>query len=903
MSLTKYHKKRNFLVTPEPHGLNSKSETRKTKRKDSIKNEELRDKTSSSKSQVQNKSQNTKESVTLEDSKPTAHSSRLKFVVQKHEASHLHFDFRLESEGVLKSWAVPKGPSLDPKEKRLAMEVEDHPFEYRNFEGVIPEGNYGGGTVMLWDEGTYRPLIIHEGENAEEAVQRHLKDGHLKIELYGKKLHGEFAIVKIKNNKFSKGKNAWLLIKHNDEFANAAIEHENVSVRTGRAMGEIAGGKVKKKIVFTPPRTLHEGEVTLPRLQKHVGGVPMPESISPMLASLAQKPFQNEGWNYELKFDGYRALAQIAASPKAPRNDAQVRLYSRNDVDFNDDYPVIVEALSKLKGNMILDGEIVAVDEKGVSKFQLLQEYKNNPKQRLFYYIFDILYFDKYDLRELSYLERRELLEKVIKPNEFLKLSDRFPNGLAMFKSSKKLGFEGIIAKKLDSKYESGRSDKWLKIKSVNEKEFIVGGYTFPKGNRKGFGSLLIGEFQGDKFVFRGHVGTGFNEKVMSDLKTKLDKLERKTSPFDLSTPLEMTKENVAKWINPKIVIQVKFTEWTSDNLLRHPVYLGIRKDKDAKEVKTERVVDVSLSGGENISYEGEIPESRLHNNFLTHPDKVYFPRDNYTKKDLFEYYESMAKVVLPYLIDRPQNMNRHPEGIDGESFFHKDYEQSHPDFVKTFPIYSDSSKKEVDYILCQNEETLLFLANLGCIEINAWNSRVDTLDYPDYILFDLDPEDTPFANVVKVALKLHEMCEKLEIPNFCKTSGKRGLHIYIPLGAKYNFEQVRLFAELFAVKLQKELPDIISLERSPKDRQHKVYIDYLQNRKGQTTSSVYSVRPVDGAPVSTPLLWDEVNSKLDPKKFTIKNTLKRVEEVGDLWKGVLGEGVDIVKVMENLST
>lgn len=530
---------------------------------------------------------------------------------------------------------------------------------------------------------------------------------------------------------------------------------------------------------------------------------------------------------------------------------------------------------------MLLDGEIVAVDAEGVSKFQYLQNYGKGEDRQLLYYVFDILYFDKFDLRKLPFSERRQILEKVLKTSARIKLNKTYKSGFKLFETAKNLGGEGIIAKRKDSVYETRRSDNWLKIKHLNEQEFVIGGYTHPKGSRKGFGSLLVGEYKGGRLLFRGHVGTGFNDATIEKLKKQLDKHKAKESPFAHSQLIE--EKTVAQWIKPELVAQLKFAEWTGDKQLRQAVFMGLREDKKAAEVKVEARVPVPTA------FE------------LSNLDKVYWPKDGYKKGDLLAYYEEVGELMLPYLLGRPQNMNRHPSGIDGSSFFQKDFEQSHPDWVITEDIYSESTGEVITYLVCQNKETLLYLANLGCIEINPWNSRVGSLENPDYLIFDLDPSGLDYKIVVEVALTLKKLLDELKVPSYPKTSGKRGFHVYVPLGTKYDFEPVRLFAKLVAMQLQMRLPEIISLERSPDDRKGKVYVDYLQNRKGQTTCSVYSVRPVDGAPVSTPLDWDEVSAELDPKKFTIKTMPKRLAKVGDLWKGLLTKGIDIEKAMRLL--
>ncbi len=855
MPLDKYKRKRDFSTTPEPKGS---------------------------------------------DYVKTSSDSKLRFVVQKHEASHLHYDLRLESEGVMKSWAVPKGPTLRSAEKHLAMAVEDHPIEYNDFEGTIPEGNYGAGTVMIWDEGFYSPLTKKEKETEEDSVVEQIKDGQLKFRLFGKKLNGEFALVKIKNNKFGGKDNAWLLIKHDDEFANKEISHEDVSVRTGRSMEEIAEDKKAKKAIkwdgmsSTDP-ALNAGPDSTGEVYTELDSEPekseFPRNVTPMLAGITENPFDNNDWLYELKWDGYRALAEI--------DKGKVRLYSRNNVTFNKDFPEVVNALEKIPGKILLDGEVVAVDDKGIPKFQLLQNHTKGSKEKLLFYVFDVLYFDKFDLRNLPIEKRKEILKDIIKENDVLQISDTFEDGESLFKSAEKLGMEGIIAKRKGSRYLDHRSTDWLKIKSVNEREFVIGGYTKPKGNRHHFGSILLGEYVNGKFVYRGLAGTGFDDNTMKELQTLMDKHKSVNSPFQPSELIQT--KTVKKWVKPSIVVQVKFTEWTDEKLLRHPVYLGIRKDKKATDVIAEPQLRQGFFG-QGKSRDRDGMTNTLPDLAYTHLDKVYFPKDKYTKQDLLEYYNEIGDVMMPYLIDRPQNLNRHPNGIKGNSFYQKDFDASRPDYVKRKRIYSKSTKEYVDYLLCQNKETLLFLANLGCIEINPWNSRIDSLDNPDYILFDLDPVKIDFKEVVKVAKKIHDFCEEIKIPSYCKTSGKRGLHIYIPLDAKYDFEQIKIFAELVSVKIQNRLPKIVSLERNPDKRKGKVYIDYLQNRKGQTTCCVYSVRPVDGAPVSTPLHWEEVNGRLDPKKFNIKNTMKRIEKEGDLWKGVLEEGIDLEKIIKDLN-
>lgn len=832
MVLKEYHRKRNFSQTPEPRGKVEISRQMGGKRP----------------------------------------SKRLRFMIHKHAASRLHYDLRLELGGVLKSWAVPKGPSLNPKDKRLAVAVEDHPLAYANFEGVIPEGNYGAGTVMIWDEGTYEP--IQPEKDSESQFQRQYKQGELKLRLQGKKLRGEFVLVKTRDNQ-AEASRTWLLIKHADQYAGATMANQDLSARSGRDMTEIAAGAPRRALNWPQPlvdvsqKVNHQASsspgASLAELQ--LAAFPR-QKLKPMLASLTEQLPTGRQWCYELKWDGYRALAAIKAG--------KVELYSRNGQDFNTKYPELVAALARLPGQLLLDGEIVAVDKAGLAKFQYLQAAETNPSQQLIFYIFDLLYFDKFSLLKLPLVERREILSQVIKTNRHLQISEQFTAGDKLLGLATKLGFEGIVAKDLTSVYQVGqRSSNWLKIKLQQQQEFVIGGYTHPLGNRQGFGSLLLGEYVGTKLVYRGRVGTGFTSSQITELMAKFTKVIRQTSPF-ASIPVAITK-TVAEWLAPKFVAQVKFAELTQDKKVRQAVFLGLRTDKPAQAVRAAPLIEIS------------------------HPDKLYWPEDKLTKADLIDYYQQVAPFMLPYLLDRPQNLNRHPEGIHGTSFYQKDFDQSHPDWLETKEIYSESTGQYISYVVCKNKETLFYLANLGCIEINPWNSRTGSLQQPDYLLFDLDPVEVDFAAVVQVAQTLHELLDSLKLPNYCKTSGKRGLHIFIPLGAKYQFEQARLLAQLLATHLQTKLPELISLERSPDKRRGKVYIDYLQNRFGQTTAAVYSARPVAGATVSTPLEWKEVNNKLDPQRFTIKTVPQRLAKVADLWQPLLGQSINIKTVLTRL--
>jgi bifunctional non-homologous end joining protein LigD len=801
----------------------------------------------------------------------------LRFVVQKHAASHLHYDFRLELDGVLKSWAVPKGPSLNPSEKRLAMMVEDHPYDYRTFEGTIPKGNYGAGEVIVWDEGFYSAPEISERRAAEQALKKGLDKGDLKFVLYGHKLRGEFVLAKIKG----KEDNAWLLIKKKDRYASSRdVREDDRSVRSSRRLPD----PIKDK----------------PAIKKVALGAgvkaAMPHNVKPMLATLVEEPFDRKGWIFEMKHDGFRAVSEISPGRKPV-------IYSRNNLPLNTRFPEIAEALGEISETAVLDGEIVSVDEKGISRFQLLQNFHREPQGKLRYYVFDVLYLNGRDLRDLPLRERKRILRDVLPDSEVVRYSDHIEEqGRDFYREARKIGLEGVIAKNEESPYRTGkRSSDWLKIKIVNEQEAVIAGFTAPRGSRKNIGALVLGVYEGDDLIYIGHTGGGL-EKKLEMLHDKLLKLKTDTTPFR-----RVPKTNMpVTWVLPKLVCQVKFQEWTSGGHMRQPIFLGLREDKKPEEVRREKPAlkeeklqqadhpnGVPKKGG--VLIDGHVVE-------LSNLDKVYWPKEKYTKRDLISYYREIAPVILPYLIDRPESLHRHPNGIEGESFFQKDVDHMPPPWVGVAEIYSESNGKNIRYLVCQDEATLAYMANLGCIELNPWLSRADALERPDFALFDLDPEKIGFAAVVQAAQEVHRVLDSLEVPSFVKTSGATGLHIVVPLGAKYEYDQSKQFAEIVMRLVNRTLKKTTSVERSPEKRQRKVYLDFLQNRKGQTMAAPYCVRPRPGAPVSMPLEWKEVKKGLDPSKFTIRNALLRVDKKEDLWEPLQeAEGVDMARILEKL--
>jgi bifunctional non-homologous end joining protein LigD len=822
----------------------------------------------------------------------------LRFVVQKHSARRLHYDLRLEMDGVLKSWAVPKGPSLDPSQKRLALMVEDHPREYRTFEGIIPDGNYGAGTVMVWDEGAFEPLEATGDRAADEKkLLDQLQAGSLKIVLHGKKLRGEFALVRMKRGKG----NEWLLIKHRDKFAQTddVLAHDR-SALTERDMKAIAEGSVARGDVWQSNGRPAERARKKLKLR----------NIKPMLATAVTAPFDRAGWLFEIKWDGYRAIAEI--------DHGEVGLYSRNRISYEDRFAPIVNALARLPHEAVLDGEVVVLDEQGRAQFELLQKYQQSGRGALVYYVFDLLHLDGADLRREPLRRRKERLASLLRGSTLLRISDHIEeHGKAFFHAVTERGVEGMVAKKADSPYREGvRSTDWLKIKARQRHEAVIGGFTAPRGEREAFGALVLGVYDGADLVHIGQAGSGFDTKSLGVVNAKLQPLIQAQCPFK-KRPKTDTRPT---WVKPELVCEVLFQEWTSEGIMRFPIFFSLREDKPARSVTRERPKSVQEVVPESKTAAPEAKPSsgrrdagrraakavdaELPPGSFSNLDKVYFPEDSITKGDVLRYYHQVAPVMLPHLRDRIVSMNRHPDGIRGPNFFQKDVNNLKlPEFITTATIDSNAARKKLTCIVGQNEATLLYVANLGCIEINVWNSRTDQLEHPDYMIIDIDPQDVPFTQVVEAAQAVHKLLEKHCAECFCKTSGKRGLHVYLPLGARYHYDQVRGFAEIAARVIHERLPGTTSLARQPALRRNKIYLDYLQNRRGQTMAAPYSVRPTVGACVSTPLRWQEVTKKLDPRKFTIETVPARIDKLGDLWEPVLGKGVDLARCLAEITS
>ncbi len=629
-----------------------------------------------------------------------------------------------------------------------------------------------------------------------------------------------------------------------------------------------------------------------------------------MLAKVADEPFDGEKWLFEIKWDGYRAITEA--------NDGKTDIYSRNGISFNIKYSSITDALSDLNHNVILDGEIVVLDEDGRSHFQKLQNFDQEEDEGLFYYVFDLLYLDDHALFEEKLTDRKELLKELVSKlgHPQIRYSDHvLDKGIDFFKEAQNSELEGIIAKKKNSKYLSGkRSRQWLKIKTANQQEAVIGGFTEPSGSRKYFGSLVLGVYENDNLQFIGQCGGGFSDKKLKELSKKIESLIIDHSPFtennlDLNTP--------ATWLKPELICEVSFAEWTESGSMRQPIFKGLRIDKEPEEVKREMTKESLESKNVNKTKKSKTMSKKKkkkntkkkeksihikgHELSLTNLDKVFWPDEGYTKGDVIEYYREVSNYILPYLKKRPQSMFRQPDGIESNSFFQKDVEDMPPEWVTTIDIYSESNDDEITYLVCNNKSTLTYMNQLGCIEINPWLSRTVKPDKPDYCIIDLDPDGNEFDEVVETAQAVKEVLDRAEANGYCKTSGATGMHIYIPLNGKYSYDQSRDFAELIASLTHELIPDLTSLERSPKKRKNKIYLDFLQNRQSQTLAAPYSLRPKPEATISTPLEWEEVKKGLTPQEFTIETIHDRLKDKGDLFKPVRGKGIDMEKCLQNL--
>jgi len=740
------------------------------------------------------------------DSNPGERSAPL-FVVQRHDATRLHYDFRLEREGALASWAVPKGVPLEPGTQHLAVHVEDHPLDYASFEGEIPKGNYGAGTVEIWDRGTY--------ELVEEK-----RDGGLTVHLRGERLEGLWTLVPAKLGGDPKN---WLLVKKKEPAA-----------------------RVKRR------------------------------EYKPMLATLASEVPGGAGWLFEVKWDGYRAIATMRGG--------EIELRSRNGNPLGERFPSVVSALERSlrTPDCVLDGEVVAVGADGRATFSAMQQGKEGTVY--LYVAFDLLEVEGESLVGLPLVERRGRLAEVVDPRRGgVQLSETFDDGEALFGAAQEQRFEGIVAKRAESPYEPGRRSRaWLKIKTHHRQEFVIAGYTKGQGRRTGrFGALILAVSEGGALRYAGNVGTGFDDAEIERLVALLEPLERSTTPFEQAPKLAKVRKSDIVWVEPELVCEVEFVEWTHDERLRAPSYQGLREDKRPEQVRREHEpIGSEVSRGKRVLK-------------LSNLDKPFWPEEGITKGDLLTYYRDIAPVLVPHLRDRPFTMKRYPDGAFGKFFFQKDAPSHMPDWIPTrhFEVSTRDSprtRREIDFALVNDELALLWVVNMGCIDLNTWYSRVDKPSRPDWVLFDLDPSpDVGFAETIEVALLVKQVLELVGLVSFPKTSGSEGIHILVPLERRHTYEETREFSEIVAGAIARAHPRLATTQWS-KAKRRGVLIDSNQNGEGKTIASVYSVRPKPGAPVSTPLRWAEVNASLDPAAFTMDAVLERVARDGDLFEGVL---------------
>jgi bifunctional non-homologous end joining protein LigD len=737
------------------------------------------------------------------------------FVVQRHDARRLHYDFRLEERGVLLSWAVPKGVPMRRGDRRLAVHVEDHPLEYATFEGEIPAGEYGAGSVEIWDTGTY------------DLVERK-RDGGLTVELHGSRLNGLWTLIPARMDGDPKN---WLLVRKDGS--------------------EIGNGKVPK----------------------------------PMLAQLAEKPPEGEGWLHEVKLDGFRAIATVHAG--------EATLCSRNGKDLTERFAEVARALpgALRSADCVLDGEVCALDPSGHAKFGLLQRGEGS----LVVYLFDILELDGEDVTGRPLVERRRILEETLIPdNPVVRLSVAFEDGVGLLSQVRELGMEGIVSKRAQSLYQPGkRGGAWLKVKSRNRQEFVIAGYTLGKGRRsKGIGALILAIERDGELVYVGNCGTGFDDKELDRLQGLLDPLRRDTCALGEAPRMPRVRTTDVIWVEPKLVCEVEFAEWTSDERLRAPVYMGLRDDKPAGDVHRERPVKAPAGNGR--------PEPPLSN-----LDKVFWPDENITKGDLIDYYRQVAEVLVPHLRDRPFTMKRYPDGITGGHFFQKDAPKHMPDWIPTaaFPATSrdDRRKRMINYPLVNEPAALVWMANMGCIDMNAWYSRADKADRPDFVLLDLDPTpEVGFSGAVEAARLVKVALDAVGLRGYPKTSGADGIHVLVPITRRYGYDDSRKLSATLARALADAHPELITTEWS-KARRRGVLIDSNQNGPGRTIASVYSVRPRPGAPVSTPVEWDELTPDLTPEDFTMDVVLGRIADRGDLYEPVLEDRQALGPALRNL--
>jgi len=850
MALERYRQKRDFKATPEPEGTVGKHR-----------------------------------------------SGGLAFVIQKHAATRLHYDFRLELNGVLLSWAVPKGPSLDPNDKRLAMHVEDHPLEYGEFEGVIPPKQYGAGTVMVWDRGTWTPKT-----DADEAYAK----GRLKFELHGDKLKGAWNLVRSRSGKYG-GDNSWLLFKESDAFAQLGMQAQIVddrpdSVVTGRSLEQIAaqadrvwhsnrsvadnvkGGAIRKR-KSTPTTALDE----LKGARKSA----LPDMIEAQLATPMKSPPTGAAWVHEIKHDGYRMLCRMA--------DGEARMVSRNAKDWTADFPSLTRALARLPlDSAWLDGEVVVVDAHGRSSFQALQNALSATSTASFtYFAFDLLYLNGVDLRGVALDERKRLLKELLSTAPAsLKYSEHFSApGAAFLQNVSALGLEGMISKRADLPYRPGRGPAWQKIKCARRQEMVIGGFTDAEGSRDGFGALLLGVYEPDgRLSYAGKVGTGFNAQSLATLSRSLVAIVQQTPSFH--NPPHGAEARRAHWVDPVLVAEVSFAEWTADGTLRHPSFQGLRPDKRATEVVREREALARDSDASDEPAPKTLPRAGTRKTddgnaiagiTLSNPDKVLYPEAKLTKRDLALYYSAVGEWMLPHIRSRPLTLVRCPDGWDKKSFYQKNADGGIHEAISRVAIDNGDGGHSL-YMMAESVAALVALLQMGALELHPWGSQSKKLGFPDRIIFDLDPDETlPWEDVKQAVLVLRTLLETIGLAPFLKTTGGKGLHIVVPIEPTVSWEHVKDFTKAVAELLERTFPDRFTAKLLKVSRHGRIFIDYLRNAEGATAVAAYSLRAKANAPVSIPIGWDELANDVRFAHFNARNVAKRLARLGnDPWENLV---------------
>ncbi len=855
MGLSQYHARRDFKKTPEPHGRVA----------------------------------------------PTK-AKRLAYLIQKHAASHLHYDFRLELNGVLLSWAVPKGPSLDPADKRLAMHVEDHPLEYGRFEGTIPKGQYGGGTVMLWDRGTWAPVGDAEGGYAK---------GHLKFDLFGEKLKGRWALIRTHGSKYGGKSEAWLLVKDSDAYAKRGVDARIVdaepdSVISGRSIDVIASadgnewhsnrsvkanvdaGAVRKAKAPAKPKATRAKATGAAADVPGARASALPARLSPTLCSIVESPPKGDDWIHEVKYDGYRLACRL--------EDGDVRIYTRSGKDWTDRFADAADAVRRLKAKSAwLDGELCAMDANGRSSFQGLQNaLSGTGSANLVFFAFDLPYLDGYDLRDVTLVERKRLLAGLLARS---KTAIRFSpeirgSGADVFRQACSLTLEGIVSKRADSHYAAGlRTRNWVKVKCIRRQEMVIGGYTDPQGSRAGFGALLLGVYENGQLKYAGKVGTGFDDATLGEMHRKLGRLEREEAPF--VNPPRGFEAKGAHWVEPKLVAEIKFTEWSEAGALRHPAFVGLREDKKPEEVVREKTAagpaqppedEVRTVKARKGSPGTQSPDT-VAGVQLSHPDKALFPEARLTKLSLARYYESISEWILPHIEGRPLSLFRCPDGWDKQCFYQKHADKS---------VHASVSRVEVPesggqsiYFAANSLPALVGLVQWGVIELHPWGSRMPDPEKPDRLIFDFDPaDDVPWARLVEAVKLLKTLLGKIGLAGFLKTTGGKGLHVVVPIKRSLTWEQAKGFTKAIADLLARTFPDRFVATVSKSKREGKIFIDYLRNAEGSTAIAPYGIRARKNAPVSTPITWRELVSDVRYDHFNVKTVPARLARLReDPWK------------------